>query len=51
MKVSIGGNTRVDDEGNRIGGRMIDMVVEGNGSVSIVSTSHQFLYGHRLTAY
>jgi len=37
VKVPIGGTPRVDDEGNQIGGRTIEMVVEGNGNVSIVS--------------
>ncbi|KAF7977442.1 hypothetical protein HWV62_3607 [Athelia sp. TMB] len=36
IKMTIGGNPGVDNEGNRTGGRSIDMVVEGNGNVSIV---------------
>jgi len=36
VKVPIGGTPRVDDEGNQMGGRMIDMVVQGNGDVSIL---------------
>ncbi|KAI0081750.1 DnaJ-domain-containing protein [Panus rudis PR-1116 ss-1] len=35
VKVNLGGATRVDEDGNVYGGRMIDMVVEGN-NVSIL---------------
>jgi len=44
VKVPIGGTPRVDHEGNQIG-RMVDMVVEGNGSISILDDTGDL---HRL---
>ena len=38
MKVNLGGPPRLDDDGNVVGGKMVDMVVEGN-AVYFVSAS------------
>lgn len=42
MKVNLGGPSRVDEDGNIMSGRWIDMVVEGN-DIFIVSDS-ELLY-------
>lgn len=36
VRVNLGGGPRLDDDGNIVGGKMVDMVVEGN-EVYIVS--------------
>jgi DnaJ homolog subfamily C member 1 len=36
VRVALGGQARVDEDGNVLAGRSIDMMVDGNGSVFIV---------------
>jgi DnaJ homolog subfamily C member 1 len=40
VKVNLGGRPRLDEDGNLVSGRMIDMVVEPNGDVFIVGPIH-----------
>lgn len=34
--MNLGGRPRIDDDGNTVGGKVIDMVVDPNGEVFIV---------------
>lgn len=49
VKVNLGGPPRLDEDGNVVGGKMVDMVVEGNDVYFVSACVRNHLSGSALS--